>query len=342
MLYHLASYGVPLPGLAQFGWMGVDLFFVLSGYLIGGQLLKPYTRGEQPVWGRFFVRRIFRVMPAYLLVLAVYFCVPAVRESDGIAPPWQFLTFTQNLHADYFHSRAFSHAWSLCIEEHFYLILPAVVWLLARKPGAGKTTAVMVATLLGGMLLRAWIWQHEVAPFRHIDSGEGSFLLRYVENIYIPTWTRLDGLLAGVALAVVKSFRPVWWELALARPYWFLIAGAVGVAAACSLETPGFVSAVFGFPMLSASLAALLAGFSGRTPLAQHRIPGATAVAAMAFSLYLSHKAVYHSMRAHVIPHLPDSALLAICAYNGAALAVGALLYLAVERPGMRLRERFF
>jgi peptidoglycan/LPS O-acetylase OafA/YrhL len=101
MLYHLESYGVSFPALVRYGWMGVDLFFVLSGYLIGWQLLKPYTCGQPPLWGQwwgqwlgqFMPRRALRVLPAYLTVLAVVFAVPGARESEAIAPLWQFLTF---------------------------------------------------------------------------------------------------------------------------------------------------------------------------------------------------------------------------------------------------------
>jgi peptidoglycan/LPS O-acetylase OafA/YrhL len=341
MLYHLTSYGPRLPAVIEFGFMGVDLFFVLSGFLIGWQLLKPYTCGQQPLWAQFFVRRAFRVLPAYLTVLALYFALPAVRESPGIQPLWQFLTFTQNMFADYFRARAFSHAWSLCIEEHFYLLLPPVVWLLARKPTLGKVAAVALATLVGGMLLRGWLWQHEVAPFLDIGSGEGNFFDRYIENIYNPTYTRLDGLLAGVMLAVVKGFRPVWWSWATARSLWFLAAGVAGVYTSMCLQNPGYLHAVIGFPLLSASLAAIvLAAASPHSWPGRWRVPGAAPIAAMAFSLYLTHKAVYHLVRDNLGAHLQHSNLLALCIYIGAALAVGALLYLAVERPGMRLRER--
>lgn len=336
MLYHVTSYGPSLPRIVEFGWMGVDLFFVLSGYLIGWQLLKPYTLGQQPQWQQFFLRRAFRVLPAYLTVLILYFAVPAVRESPAIEPLWHFLTFTQNMLADYSQARAFSHAWSLCIEEHFYLVLPPVVWLLARKPGAGRTAAVMLAVLAGGMLLRGWLWQHTVVP-----DGAGTIFERFIENIYNPTYARLDGLLAGVALAVIKGFRPAWWSWATARGTWFLAAGLAGVYASMGIRNPGFVWAVAGFPLLSASLAAIvLAAVSPRTLVGRWRIPGAAPVAAMAFSLYLTHKAVYHLVREHAGQYLQGSNLLALAVYLGAALAVGALLYLTVERPGMRLRER--
>lgn len=334
MLYHVTSYGLSLPRVVEFGWMGVDLFFVLSGYLIGWQLLKPYTCGAQPQWAQFFARRAFRVFPAYLTVLALYFAVPAVRESPGIQPLWQFLTFTLNMFADYSQARAFSHAWSLCIEEHFYLALPAVVWLLARKPGARKTAAVMLAILAGGMLLRGWLWQHEVAPY-----AAGDIFIRFIENIYNPSYARLDGLLAGVALAVVKGFRPAWWSWATARGMWFLAAGLAGVVASMCIKNPSFVWAVAGFPLLSISLAAIVpAAVSPRT----WRVPGVAPVAAMAFSLYLTHKAVYHLVREYAGAYLQGANLLALCVYLGAALAAGALLYLAVERPGMQLRERLF
>lgn len=342
MLYHVTSYGPSLPLIVEFGWMGVDLFFVLSGFLIGWQLLKPYTLGQQPHWPQFFQRRALRVLPAYLTVLALYFALPAVRESPAIQPAWQFLTFTQNLFADYSKARAFSHAWSLCIEEHFYLALPPVVWLLARKPGAWKTAAVILVVLVGGMLLRGWLWQHEVAPFLHIRDGAGNFFDRYIENIYNPTYARLDGLLAGVGLALIKGFRPAWWAWATARGTWLLAAGLAGVYAAMRIKNPGFVWAVAGFPLLSASLAAIvLAAVSPGTLASRWRVPGVSAIAAMAFSLYLTHKAVYHLVREYLGVYLQGSNLLSLSVYLGAALAAGALLYLTVERPGLRLRERF-
>jgi len=132
MLYYVTSYGVRLPDVIEFGWMGVDLFFVLSGFLIGWQLLKPTTLGARPEWGRFFIRRAFSVLPAYWVVVAAYFAFPVIRESPYIQPAWQFLSFTQNLFADDDKARALSHVCSLCIEEHFYLLLPAAVWLLSR------------------------------------------------------------------------------------------------------------------------------------------------------------------------------------------------------------------
>ena len=101
MLYHVTSNSVRLPAVIEFGWMGVDLFFVLSGFLIGWQVLKPFTMGARPDWGRFFPRRAWRVLPAYWVVLAVYFAFPALRESPNIQPAWQFLSFTQNIFADY-------------------------------------------------------------------------------------------------------------------------------------------------------------------------------------------------------------------------------------------------
>jgi peptidoglycan/LPS O-acetylase OafA/YrhL len=73
------------------GWMGVDLFFVLSGYLIGSQLLRPYTRNAVPSVRLFFLRRAFRVLPAFLVVLFVYFLFPAFRERPNLPDLWRFL-----------------------------------------------------------------------------------------------------------------------------------------------------------------------------------------------------------------------------------------------------------
>ncbi|HEY9137153.1 MAG TPA: acyltransferase, partial [Terriglobus sp.] len=91
VLYHLTIFGelpIQLLPVTWHGWMGVDLFFVLSGYLIGRQLVKPYLRGSRPSLKEFYLRRAFRILPAYLAVVALYFVVPAWRDFPALPPLW--------------------------------------------------------------------------------------------------------------------------------------------------------------------------------------------------------------------------------------------------------------
>lgn len=343
MLYHLESYGVHFPGpLVSFGWMGVDLFFVLSGYLIGWQLLRPWASGAAPAWRPwwrgFMLRRALRILPAYLAVLALYVLVPASAEAGQMRPLWQFLTFTVNLIPASIDQRAFSHAWSLCVEEHFYLLLPPVVWWLARRPSLAKTAVMVLGLLAGGMLLRGVLWQQALVPL----TDQGAYLQRFIALVYMPSWTRLDGLLAGVMLAVLRGYRPCWWRWLMVHGASLLLAGIVGVGCAMWLlrGVPGFAGIVFGYPVLSLALACVVAGcISERTWPGRWRVPGAGWIATLAFSLYLTHKQVYHLLDEAMGAALDKSDLLAMIVYNGAALAVAMMLYLLVERPVLRLRD---
>src|SRR5438045_8022892 len=134
VIYHTGIFGFALPyDVYRFGWMGVDLFFVLSGYLIGGQLLAPLARGQRINLGTFFARRAFRILPAYFVVLSIYFLLPSWREYPEMSQPlWKFLLSMQNiaLHG----GTAFSHAWSLAVEDQFYLILPLLLLVLYPRP----------------------------------------------------------------------------------------------------------------------------------------------------------------------------------------------------------------
>ena len=330
MAYHLDSPDYPLPAWSHAGWMGVDLFFVLSGYLIGLQVLRPYGAGLQPDWARFFQRRAWRILPAYLTVLALYLAVPGWRESEAMAPLWQFLTFTTNLFPDYARQRAFSHAWSLCIEEHFYTLLPVLVWLLARAPSARRVACCAGLLLVGGMVLRGWAWHNGVAPA--IAAG-GDGVLAYVESIYNPTWNRLDGLWMGVVLAAVRVFRAAWWAALMARGWRLLLLGVLGMAASLALDFTSATGAVLGFPLLSASLACLL-GAVLSDAMAHWRWPGARVVATLAYCLYLTHKQVFH--------WIDDEADLAVgpalAVKLAAAFAAAGLLHVLVERPGLSRR----
>jgi len=345
LLYHASLFGLvsATPWVVAFGWMGVDLFFVLSGYLIAGQLLRPRARGETPDYPRFFARRALRTLPPYLAIILVYFLVPIVRERPRLEPLWEYLTFTENFDLAFPLPKAFSQAWSLCVEEQFYLALPGVVALLAIRPSTRKTAAVAIAVLLVGMAVRGYFWLHGVGgdPF---DPAPRLNAFNYMTRIYYPTWSRLDGLLAGVVLAAIETFRPLWWARLAARPN-ALLALSVGLVGATTVFFHEFYAAflptVFGFPLLALSMALLVAvGAQRRSLLGRYAIPGAAPLAAVAYSLYLSNKIVFHAVGAisHDWPAQFQTFSLAVGL--AAALAAGAALYWLVERPFLRLRDR--
>ncbi|MFL6635964.1 MAG: acyltransferase family protein [Massilia sp.] len=343
MLYHLSSHGIDVDGPGRHGWMGVDLFFVLSGYLIGWPVLRDMAAGRTPDWKGFVVGRAWRILPAYLAVLALYLAVPAWREADAMPPAWQFLTFTMNVRPDHLTQRAYSHAWSLCVEEHFYLLFPLAVWLLARRgrmPGM-RATAAGAALLFGvGMLLRDWQWRHAIAPHLAPGGDAARAIAGYVGTIYSPTWTRLDGLLAGVLLAALRAFRPAWWTRVLSRGWALLVAGLALLVAAARIDPLGHGGAVFLFPLVALGCTCLLLGaLSPRTPIGRRALPGMQTLALLAFSLYLTHRQVYaclDDVAGDLTAHAPFAAFVL---YNGAALAVATLLYVAIERPGLRMRR---
>lgn len=334
MFFHAqgAGLGSPWSPMSQFGWMGVDLFFALSGYLIGWQVLRPLSQGRSLDFKDFYLRRALRVLPAFWTVLALYLLWPAFRERPGLESGWQFFTFTLNLLIDYERNKAFSHAWSLCVEEHFYLLFPLLAVALTRRPALWKGAAATVALVLAGIALRAWVWND-------LDDNAN----HWVERIYYPTWMRLDGLLFGVALAALRAYRPRAWQALMRHSGWLALAGAlaVGAAIALSQQRLGFVASVFGFPVVSLGMALLVAaGASEQRWTGRLRVPGAAWLAAASFSLYLVHKGAFALMAGAYGEALGTRPLLALFAYAGAALAAGAILHYAVERPFLRWRER--
>lgn len=349
MVFHLQNY-LPafLEPIGRVGWMGVDIFFVLSGFLIGSQLLKPYLRGQKVSLADFYWRRAFRILPAYLLVVLLYFMVPAWRESPGISSPWMFLTFTQNFFIDYSVHQAFSFAWSLCVEEHFYLVLPLLVLLLMKRPSLRKTVALLAAVALAGMLARTYVLFHVLRPTARTD---GNLWLPYLEQLYYPTYTRLDGLLIGVSLALIKTFRPHWWIALADRGHAAMMGSVVLVGTAIWLFQDRFTSAtgasawgtVIGFPILSVGFGLLLlSSVSQNGLLSRYRIPGAELIATLAFSLYLTHKEVVHLDRLF-LPLLTDEpGFTSLCLYAATCLTAAVLLYVCIERPFMRLRDHWW
>lgn len=341
MLFHsyiVGGVGEHFAWLANYGWMGVDLFFVLSGYLIGHQLLAPLARGEPLAWGDFYRRRAFRILPAFVMVLSIYVAFPILRESPGMQPAWQFLSFTLNLLIDYQHNRAFSHAWSLCVEEHFYLLFPWLAFWMTRRPSVGRAVAVGLGVVAFGMGVRGYVWLHDMAPVR--DQDGPAFGLRFVEGIYYPTWARLDGLLAGVALAALRVSRPEWWKRIQLRRGQLFAAGIVLFALAIWLfrDRLGFWPSVLGYPLLS--LALVLCVASATAWPTHWSLPGVGWLARISYSLYLSHKLALHAVATWVVQPWQLHGGLAFMMYATGVMVVGAALHYAVEQPFQRWRER--
>lgn len=209
------------------------------------------------------------------------------------------------------------------------------MWLLARRPGLRSSLLLAKGVLLGGMLLRAWLWQSCLAPVQ----GTAAYFERFVGLIYFPTPTRLDGLLAGTMLAALRAFRPAAWAALTAYGVLLLCIGVTGVAGAMWLMrgVPGFAGVVFGYPLLAWSFACLLAGcISQQGWPGRWRVPG---VPMLAFCLYLTHKQVFHAVSGALGDRLDGAPLSAFGVYLGAALMAAGTLHLVVERLGLWWRE---
>ncbi len=336
VIYHAGIMGFPVPGrVHRWGWIGVDLFFVLSGYLIGGQLLAPLARGQQINLRRFFARRGLRIMPAYFVILAIYIFLPSWREYPEMTSWWRFLVSVQNigLHG----GTAFSHAWSLAVEDQFYLALPFILLFVNRWPSAA--VIVPCSIFVGGLLLRIFL------AYENPAEDVGVSYRGFQTWIYYPTWTRLDPLVFGVALAAIEKFRPQWWSRLMNFAVWLWLPAVALIVYALWLGEGDYLSiaaAVWQFPLLALGFAALLVcAVSRRSFLSHIKIPGAAFIASIAYSAYLVQKLVIHLVwefcTSHNVALTSASALIGveICVYLAATV-----LFFTVERPFLQLRHR--
>jgi peptidoglycan/LPS O-acetylase OafA/YrhL len=340
LMYHYAVFVSHKPTfgiLSEVGWIGVDLFFMLSGYLIGNQIFAPISRGEPFQLKRFMFRRLMRTLPNYWVVLAGFVLFPALCGKAIMPPIWKFLTFTQNI--DLQPGTAFSHAWSLCVEEQFYFILPVAALLIAST----RRTAVVCWTLIGlliagGMALR-WVRWHDVMQAGQFDAR------LYMSSIYYASVCRADELLMGVALAVARNFHPRLWAKATSYGWLTMLLGLVAASATAywvNAHDGELAVVAFGYPLLGISFAVLtLSALSANSPLHWLRIPGAGAMATWSFAIYLVHKqfwillAPYFREAGWLPTEWRTAAVLMVI-----AIVIGATLYYSVERYFLGLRDR--
>ncbi len=341
MLHHyvlFVSRGDTFGWVGEIGWVGVDLFFALSGYLIGNQIFAAMRSPAGFSLGHFYGRRLLRTLPNYYAVLALYFLSPAFRNDLALPPLWQFLTFTQNINLE--PGTAFSHAWSLCIEEQFYLLLPAAALSIAALRGSLRWAWVAIAATLGvGMLARGVLWNELV-------EGNARSINHYYKYIYYSSFCRFDELVAGVALALLKNYHAGLWRRLTAHGNLALGAGIALTALTFALflsDHYGFAMTLVGYPMLALGFSLLIvAALSERSVLRTTRIPGAGSLALWSYAIYLTHKQVC-ILAAEPLAERgygPES-LVAIGVSLVLSVLSGWVLYRLVETPFMALRSRY-
>lgn len=324
-----------LISIGKFGWTGVDLFFVLSGYLIASNLFAGIlTKGIN--LRVFFTKRIFRIIPVYLVMLLLYFLLPSFREREGLAPLWKYLTFTQNIGLDLRHQGTFSHAWSLCIEEQFYLKFPLILWILVYFKRVNKIFILLFILFLSGFIFRLCIWTNFVIPF-----NTDNFVIHWYKWIYYLTICRLDGLITGVLIAAIFEFKPVYrMRIQPFGNHLLIISVLILIAAyyVCENEV-SFSASIFGFPLVSLGYGLMVLGaLCSGSLLYNFRSSVTRKIADLSFAIYLSHKIVLHLSQSVYFSLEKDSWMMFAIGVL-ATITVAYLLNIFIEKPFLKVRN---
>jgi peptidoglycan/LPS O-acetylase OafA/YrhL len=303
------------------GWMGVDLFFALSGFLITGILLD--TKQSVGYLKNFYARRCLRIWPLYFSALLFMFViVPVLRPSEAAAifssrssPWWAYPVFLQNFLVSIptMATGLLGVTWSLAVEEQFYLCWPLVVRFCTES----ELRKVTLAVICLSPALRLYLSQHGV-------------------NIYSNTFCRLDGLMAGALLALVvrsASFSPSKF-ISLA---WIVFL----VSAPLALVIEAFDARWIGFSVIvAASISFIyLALFSTQRWLrAILTNPLLVYTGTISYGIYLLEKIPLDAAKTF---HLDRHPLLALPITTAATYAIAALSWKFLEQPFLRLKRYF-
>ncbi|HEY7214949.1 MAG TPA: acyltransferase [Thermoanaerobaculia bacterium] len=324
--------GIYLARLLRLSWSGVDLFFVLSGFLIGGILLDH--RDAPRYFPVFYLRRACRILPLYAAWLLLFFSlprlVPSMIHAPGISelfarplPGWSYLTFTQNFvmaERGDFGAVWLSPTWSLAIEEHFYLVLPMAIRFLPAR----SIPPIFIGAGLAGLLGRL-----AAGPERYIA-------------VYVLTPLHFDSLLGGVLCAFALR-EPTYrhWLLRARRPLYGLVLVFFGILLSLSLfRHYGFEGSPYLFSILAVFYGAvlILAVTEGRGPIAWlTRRRWLRELGIVAYAVYLSHLAILFLAHGLILGRSPSLAtgpeVMTTLAAAIACVTLAFFSWRALERP---------
>jgi peptidoglycan/LPS O-acetylase OafA/YrhL len=308
-----------LKDLFSIGWIGVDLFFVLSGFLIGKQVMKEdVIKPTTSLWN-FWIKRWTRTLPLYFVVLSFYALVKPLLGYPFVDGHFGFVVFFQN----YMTLNDFVQSWSLCIEEQFYIVLPIIAFVF-KLQGARPVTWLIP-------LVISIVWR-----FILFNSGEMSFTTDQAVDytLRFKTHLHLDGLSLGLFLASTFNSWPKWTrgtKIILGSISWILI---FSVPLMASYHLSGFYS-VITFSILAASFSIILVTHYHITIPKIIRLP-VEKTALWSYGIYLWNHIIIRILdKVKIEMHwFPRIMLFIFLSY-----LVALITYYIVEKPGLKLRR---
>ncbi len=342
LISHGKMYLRPLIPQAEFlsigGFLGVELFFVLSGFLIGGILIKMADSGNFTFSSvrKFWRRRWFRTLPNYYLILLINILLSILLFHDFTKEYFSYFLFLQNFVTP--HPRIFEEAWSLSVEEWFYILLPVFMLLILFLGGKR----------IGGKQIVQWssiLFIITILAIRII----------YVSN-YNPEWAndirkvvlfRLDTVIWGVLAAWLKFYSPGSWKKYVTPSFvlsLFLFAFVIyEYYSDVRSPEPSFFAKTFYFTLVSIAAMLLLPSLSSlKIPDSPGRMTRFfTFTSIISYSLYLVHFSIVARLISVTVPFSPSAWAITFFIFWIGSFAVASLLYKYYEKPFIQLRERF-
>ena len=325
-------------GYAPGGFLGVDAFFVLSGYLITALLMQERGRTGSISLGNFYARRALRLLPALLVLLAALLVAPRLFGLADLVP-WKqvliVLSYWPNW-ASAFQLTNFyvlSHTWSLGIEEQFYLLWPPLLsLLLVLGVGRVATLSLVLIGIVGASVTRAMLWE---------SANDWP-------RLYYGLDTRMDSLLLGCLIGLLAA-----WDWLPKRGWWLVVTRyatlpAVASLLALTLRAPSPESEALyqGLELLAcvAVTVVLVALLASPPRLATWVLeqPALVWIGRISYGLYLWHVPIFQG-----VLNPGRTARLGIAGFPllllrfGGTFAVATASFYLIERPMLRLKERF-
>ena len=312
------------------GWIGVDLFFGLSGYLITAILLR--AKSGPHYFRNFYVRRFLRIFPLYYAIIAILAACAALLPFGPLRPAWPYLTYTSNLWL-VFSGREWTplgHTWSLAIEEQFYLVFPFLVLWLDK------------------VRLRRLLWcVIALSPVVRVITNA----LTFPGASSFATFCRLDILAMGALIAVEFHTRTEISDQAVRRLQLVFAALLTASALLWLTKQLDFKKVLFnaaGLTIIDATAAlfvCLVLIAPGRLLGRFLRIPLLVGMGRISYGIYLIHypivKIVEGLARAHFADTWSRTAAIAAASIP-TTLIVAILSWFSFERPILRLKKRFY